>query len=85
MDINTLNSSQGMLDIEELIKTHLPALRAYIASRGVSSNIVDDIAQDVFLVAFKNQEKYDRQYAFKSWIFGIAKNIILKEIEYKQN
>ena len=67
------------LDFDLLIEEHLSGLRAYIASLGVARHLIDDIAQDSFLVAYKKQDKYDGVCAFSTWLFGIAKWEVLKE------
>lgn len=35
---------------------------------------IQDITQDVFIKAWRNLKKFDRNKSFKTWIFSIAKN-----------
>ncbi len=36
-----------------------------------------DITSEVFLKAFKNFSRYDRNYAFSTWVFTITRNVII--------
>jgi len=42
---------------------------------------VDDILQDVAVIAIENSHRYDSERSLSAWIFGIAKNRILKYYE----
>ena len=65
--------------IEALVHEHLPALRGYMASLGAHADLIDDLAQDVFLAAFRDHARYDPSRPIRGWIFGIARNLVHQE------
>ncbi|MBA4387870.1 MAG: hypothetical protein C0404_07805 [Verrucomicrobia bacterium] len=66
-------------EIERLVRENLPSLRGYIASLGAHNDLIDDLAQDVFLQVVKDWPKFDTSRSFRSWLFGIARNIVHQE------
>jgi RNA polymerase sigma-70 factor, ECF subfamily len=66
-------------DMECLVREHLAPLRGYLASLGATGDLVDDLAQDVFLAALKNMASYDSERSLRGWLFGIARNLIHQE------
>ena len=62
-----------------LVREHLPSLRGYLASLGAHVDLIDDLAQDVFLEALSNFSRYDESRPFRSWLFGIARNLVHQE------
>lgn len=61
-----------------------PKLRAYIRSLVFNPSDVDDILQDVAVIAIEKSDNYDPSRPLSAWVFGIAKNRVLKYFE-KQN
>nr|AAP49319.1 Uvs076 [uncultured bacterium] len=51
-------------------------LRAFIASRTEYNQDVDDLAQEAFILAYGNLKKINDPAAFRSWLSGIALNLI---------
>ncbi len=72
------------MPLESMVRDHLQPLRGYVASLGAQIDLVDDLAQDVFLEAIKHQDRYDRTKPFRSWLFGIARNLIRQEMRKKK-
>ncbi|QGJ68522.1 RNA polymerase subunit sigma [Planctomycetales bacterium 10988] len=62
-----------------VIEHHVP-LRAFVRTLGVDPEWVDDLAQEVFLVALREQESFDRQQDLGKWLRGIARNLVRNEI-----
>ena len=58
-----------------------PRLRAYIRSLVFNPTDVDDILQDVALIAIENSDRYEPSRPLNAWILGIARNRILKYFE----
>ena len=54
-------------------------LRAFVRALGVDPEWVDDLAQEVFLVALREQESFDRQKDIGKWLRGIARNLVRNE------
>ena len=70
---------QTGLTLEEIVRLHLPSLRRYLASLGVHTDLIDDLAQDVFLEVLQSLDRYDESRPFRSWLFGIARNLVRRE------
>ena len=62
------------------IRQYQATLRSYIRGLGVYSHAVDDIAQDTFIVAYKELEKFDQNLDFGHWLKGIARNLVRNEL-----
>ncbi|APW62762.1 sigma-70 family RNA polymerase sigma factor [Paludisphaera borealis] len=57
-------------------------LRSFIAAHVHQMDVVDDLAQDVFIAAFRNLHEFRRDEDFGAWLRGIARN---KVYEYFRN
>src|SRR6266702_495388 len=57
-----------------VVKVFALPLRSYLASQVHHLDDVDDIAQDVFLTAFRNLHSYRRGEDFGAWLRGIARH-----------
>jgi RNA polymerase sigma-70 factor (ECF subfamily) len=64
---------------EELVREHQAGLRAYIRALGAQDAWVDDLAQEVFLVAYRRLAHFEDQADFGRWLRGIARNLVLNE------
>src|SRR5262245_22462332 len=64
----------------ELVVRHQGRVRAYLAQYFHDSMVIDDLAQDVLLAAYRSLGRFDRALAFAPWILGIARNLALKEL-----
>lgn len=63
-----------------LVVEHHVRLRAFVRSLGVDPDWVDDVAQEAFLVAYRQFESFDDTKDFGKWLRGIAANIVRNEI-----
>jgi RNA polymerase sigma-70 factor (ECF subfamily) len=66
--------------ITALVTLHQGRVRAYIARYVHNQNVVDDIAQDVFLAAIRSLNSYSRQSTLGNWLLGIARNRALAHL-----
>jgi RNA polymerase sigma-70 factor (ECF subfamily) len=76
-DVNSIIKKMNSGDTEsfrEIIMEYAPALRAFLASRLFAKDMVEDIAQDTFIAAYENINKYDKEQKFIHWLLGIASN-----------
>jgi RNA polymerase sigma-70 factor (ECF subfamily) len=71
---------QRQADFEKLVIEHHVRLRAFVRSLGVDPDWVDDVAQEAFLTAFRELDKFDRTRDFGKWLRGIAANIVRNEL-----
>lgn len=65
---------------ETLVLEHHAQLRAFIRALGVDPEWVDDLAQEAFLVAYRELEGFDAGRDFGKWLRGIARNLVRNEI-----
>src|SRR5687767_13956719 len=70
--------ANGRTDAFGMIEcTHALSLRSYLASQVHHLDDVDDLAQEVFLTAFRSLSNYRRGEDFCAWLRGIARNKLL--------
>ena len=65
---------------EVLVLEHHVRVRAFVRSLGVERDWVDDIAQEAFMVAFREWTSFDPSRDFGKWVRGIAANLVRNEI-----
>jgi RNA polymerase sigma-70 factor (ECF subfamily) len=58
----------------KILRAYGLSLRSYIATHVQHMDDIDDLAQDVFLVAFRNLRQFRRGDDFGAWLRGIARN-----------
>jgi RNA polymerase sigma factor (sigma-70 family) len=69
-------------DFSLLYKKYYPKLVYYTSKMCSDPQKVEDVSTDSFLIAFEKIDKYDREKAqFSTWLFTIAKNLMLQEIK----
>ncbi len=64
----------------DLVKDHQASLRVFVRSLGVEPGWVDDLAQDTFVVAYREMDSYDPVRNFGKWLRGIARNLVRNEL-----
>ena len=64
----------------DLVKEHQVSLRVFVRSLGVELGWVDDLAQDTFVVAYREMDSYDQDRDFGKWLRGIARNLVRNEL-----
>ena len=74
------NPQSAEIDFEGLVRDQQSSLRAFIYSLGVDANWVDDLAQDVFVVAYRELDSYEDDRDFGKWLRGIARNLVRNEM-----
>jgi RNA polymerase sigma-70 factor (ECF subfamily) len=60
-----------------VVKVHALPLRAFLAGRLYHLDDVDDLAQDCFITAFENLERFRDGEDFGAWLRGIARNKLM--------
>ena len=67
----------GSLDhFSSLVRAHQDAIRAFVSVRLNNRCEADDLAQEVFVVAWRKIEDYDHTASFRAWLRGIAHNLL---------
>jgi RNA polymerase sigma-70 factor (ECF subfamily) len=64
----------------ELVRMHYPAVRVYLGAQINDHGALDDLAQDVFLRAFRGLPALRHRVAFRAWLIGIARNRALEHL-----
>ncbi|GLR69601.1 sigma-70 family RNA polymerase sigma factor [Agaribacter marinus] len=62
------------------IRQHQAKLRAFIRSMGVQPDAVDDVAQEAFVIAYKELTNFDLEMDFGNWLCGIARNVVRNDL-----
>src|SRR3954467_1288822 len=57
---------------EEIVRRFQVPLSRFLARRFPSRRDVEDILQDTFIKAWQSLHRYERQYAFRTWLYTIA-------------
>ena len=70
--------------ITRAFRTHESALRAFVSRLVATSSDVDDVTQETFLRAF-NAEKATQIHQPRSFLFTVARNIVLSDFSRKAN
>src|SRR5687768_15639796 len=63
-----------------LVAVHQGRVRAYIGRYLRWSDLVDDLAQDVFLAAYRSLPDYDSAAPLNLWLLGIARHRVLRHL-----
>ena len=63
-----------------MVAEHHFQLRGFVRSLGVDPEWVDDIAQEVFLTALREQKSFDQTRDLGKWLRGIARNLVRNEV-----
>ena len=79
--------SNGELDIEAIIRNYTVYIHKIISNidtcKNLSTEDIEEIIDDTFLVIWKNSNKLDKDKLFTSYIAGVTKNIV--KAKYRQN
>jgi RNA polymerase sigma-70 factor (ECF subfamily) len=67
-------------EFEALVIEHHVRVRSFVRSLGVDPDWVDDLAQEAFLMAYRDWDSFDESRDFGRWIRGIAANLVRNEI-----
>ncbi len=64
---------------ELLFERHRPAMWRFFRRRIPDAGRAEELTQDVFVALLQNASRYEARAAFRSYLFGIAYNILLAE------
>jgi RNA polymerase sigma-70 factor, ECF subfamily len=67
----------------ELVKRHQSALRASLRRMTGNIELADDVAQETFILAWKNIHKFRFEAKFSTWLYRIAFNAWQTEVRRK--
>jgi len=64
-----------------IVRSEGPGLRAFLASRLHQMQDVDDLAQEVFIIAYRKLPEFEPGRDFGVWLRGIARNKLKQHFE----
>lgn len=70
-----LEDASGRAAFAELVRTHGDCVWRCLHALGVPRASIDDAAQDVFVVAFRQWDRYQERGAARSWLFAIGRRV----------
>lgn len=63
-----------------LVRLHHRSVRAFIAQSVRPTDFSDDLAQDVFLCAYRSLAQFQGEGSFLAWLLGIARHKVLTHL-----
>jgi RNA polymerase sigma factor (sigma-70 family) len=60
----------------DLYRRVLPRIKRYLSRRNCPLYLIDDIAQDVALIAWRQRESFRDEAPFTAYLFGVARNLL---------
>lgn len=63
-----------------LVRLHQRSVRAFIARSVRPADVADDLAQDVFLSAYRSLDQFQGDGALLAWLLGIARHKVLTHL-----
>jgi len=70
---------RGIAELDALCEQHLSFVWRSLLSLGLPRDRVDDVAQEVFVVALRRAGEFRGEAAYRTWLFGIATNLVREE------
>ena len=71
-------------EFTQLVAEQHQQLRGFVRTLGVDPEWVDDLAQEVLLVAWRESDSFDSQRDIGKWLRGIARNLVRNELRKDQ-
>jgi len=65
----------------KLLDGHLPHVRTFLALRAPSPQLVDELAHDTFVFAFRHLAEFQPGTSFRAWTRAIAWNLLRAEVQ----
>jgi len=66
---------------EALLDAHLDYLRAFIALKLPTAHLVNEIAHEAFVFAYRNIRSFEAGTSFRAWLRAVAGNLIRAEVQ----
>ena len=65
-------------DFRVVVEEHGPAVRAFLRRRLADPGRAEDLAQEVFLRAWRHADRYDAERTdVRTWLYAIARNLVI--------
>lgn len=69
------SKAQGHASFAAAFRANYPLVHRMLRTYGVEEALLDDAAQDVFVIVHRRWDDYDGQRAFRSWLLGIVRKV----------
>jgi RNA polymerase sigma-70 factor (ECF subfamily) len=81
LDVLIRNSQAGSGEaFTQIVRLHQARVRTYLSRYVKDRNQVDDLAQEVFLAAYRSLRTFKGHSLFSTWLLGIARNRALHHL-----
>jgi len=64
-----------------LLDAHLPHVRTFLALKAPVPQLVDELAHDTFVFAFRHLNEFQPGTSFRAWVRAIAWNLLRAEVQ----
>ncbi|KAF0178519.1 MAG: RNA polymerase sigma-70 factor Rhodopirellula/Verrucomicrobium family [Limisphaerales bacterium] len=64
-----------------LLDRHLPHVRTFLALKAPVPQLVDELAHDTFVFAYRHLDEFDPDTSFRAWLRAIAWNLLRAEVQ----
>lgn len=64
-----------------LLDAHLPHVRTFIALKAPVAQLVDEVAHDAFVFAYRHLAEFQAGTSFRAWVRAIAWNLLRAEVQ----
>jgi RNA polymerase sigma-70 factor (ECF subfamily) len=68
----------------ELIESHQERLYRFLLRTTNQTELAEDAVQDAFIRVLKNIDRFDERYRFSTWLFTIARRLLLNSLQKKR-
>ena len=68
----------------ELIESHQERLYRFLLRTTNQTELAEDAVQDAFIRVLRNIDRFDERYRFSTWLFTIARRLLLNSLQKKK-
>jgi RNA polymerase sigma-70 factor (ECF subfamily) len=68
----------------ELVESHQERLYRFLLRTTNQAELAEDAVQDAFVRVLKNIDRFDERYRFSTWLFTIARRLLLNSLQKKR-
>lgn len=69
-----------LVAFELLVRKHQAAIRGYLSARLSRKEDAEDLAQEVFITAYRRRETFSQGVKIEAWFRGIARNLLMNHV-----
>ncbi len=69
----------------KILRAHQASIRGYLSRMVRRDDLVDDLAQETFIAAYRNLATWRQESSLRGWLLGIARKMVLRYLEDLKN